>query len=140
MEVDIELIKSANLPPQAFETDYSTGQVHFVVRNPTYANVMWMHLWYHWLSKAYKNQNMMVNISDFDLSLPVVFDENYVLLSAQPSTQTIYYFGTFDRSYKPKFLLNVSILQVLIVYTILSVIIVIVTLIYGKSWRLMNIH
>ena len=136
MKISKEVILSCNIPSSAYDVDYSSGKVQFIIRNSIYANVMWMHLWYNVFSKSYNNQDMIVSISDFDLTAPVIFDENFILISAPPSAQSIDYYGTFDDTYIPFFVLNVSSLTILICYIIFVVLVLIINFTIGKNWSI----
>lgn len=139
MKVDPGLIESANLPRTAFEIVYDFKGFRYIIKNPIYAQIFWLHLWHNKFAQEYANQNMIVDLAHYDLTTPIVLDQDFNLLSAPPTVQGISYYANFDEKYKPWFLLPFTMSSVLIFFGICLIVILIFTQTTIKNSFLMNL-
>lgn len=135
MKLDIDFINAANIPQKAIEINYDLNGFRYVIKNPVYANIFWLYLWHNRLAGYYAKQKMVVDLENYDLTMPVYFDEDLNLLSAPPTIQAIEYYANLDPLYKPWFLLPFRMTTILFVFIVSFLVVAIFTQVIFKTKR-----
>lgn len=125
------LLNKKVIPVDAWFLKYFDGKQCFMIRNENYCRVFWLDLWYNVLAEKFKNQNMISQLENIDLTLPVILDSNLYLVNAPKIIQNIDYFSS-PRKQSP-FYLNVSTFMIFIMYVICMVIIYGITMMFYKN-------
>ena len=115
------------IPLDSWNHEIINNKTCNTIKNTVYTHLFWFDLWLHLLSPMFKSQQMIHTIEELDMTRPVIITENLELTSCQPIINNIEYFSTITNSKNP-FVVNISIAQTTIIYTILAMVIILMSL------------
>ncbi|AEW69613.1 hypothetical protein Hz2V064 [Helicoverpa zea nudivirus 2] len=127
--LDFKDLQKLQLPDNAWTEELIDQRPCFVLRNPVYCRVFWMHLWRTRLVDSFRKQQNFDRIENVDLDRMVVIDaETGALLSAPASVNSL---ETFERLLKKDtyyasnvLLTGVSTTLITVVYVIVVIVVV----------------
>lgn len=118
------------LPPDFFASfmwNYETidGKNMYTIRDEVECKQFWLRFWKDIMVEKFKKQKMITNLSNVDLSRPVmVLEENRNMINLQPSIQSIAYYAdeVTPETYTPPFVLTkINCITVVFIYIIISI-------------------
>lgn len=127
-----DFLKKDIIPSVAWSNKYYNNELCYVLKNEIYCKVFWIDLWYHNLHEKFKKQNMITNIENQDLTLPVIISPNLQLINAPPIIQNVNYYSG-ERITKTPFLINISLTTMLVICFIAFAIIILATVVFGRN-------
>ena len=128
-EYIISLFERNIIPQDSWKYEIINNKTCVTIRNKQYAHLFWLDLWQNILSHLFKNQEMICTIEEIDMTRPIILtEENLELISCQPIVNNIVYFSSLiiSNSYNP-FFLNITMGNILIIYTISVIMIMLLT-------------
>ncbi|AAN04368.1 Orf74 [Heliothis zea nudivirus] len=136
--LDFKDLQKLQLPDNAWTEELIDQRPCFVLRNPVYCRVFWMHLWRARLVDSFRKQQNFDRIENVDLDRMVVIDaETGALLSAPASVNSL---ETFERLLKKDtyyasnvLLTGVSTTLITVVYVIVVIVVVAIACYTGLS-------
>lgn len=89
-----DYIKSIPIPGTAWQEEFIQKTACYVIRNPVFCRVFWIHLWRNNILEKFKRQHVYTRLSNVDLDRTVIINSlTGELISAPVSVNSIDYFA-----------------------------------------------
>lgn len=126
------MVSTLQIPTFAWTNETIDGKIYYVLINPTYCQIFWLHAWKHVFSKYLKMQQNIKNFK-FDTTQRVYLssDDFTLQLVPQPLRQLLYV-QSFDYKYTVPHLKKISVRSVTIGYMLAVFIILLLAFVFGR--------